>query len=262
MSTYPALEGRFPQVSNISFTVTPAKPPGQRCSDVNIGGQLIDLEREYKVATRDYMVRGKDGFTSLMLKEHGGTAESIVSDENGMLISMILRQYFLSLKVLGKWKHWSKSMGNHFGKIQDDLHEVHPVKEPSQVAQRVPAPALEDKIEDEKLESNGNTRKSLVGTAQKHNRNRSDLPARPAKSQKVKEEDAGFDSDSDDDEEPDMPAIIPSINTNIVRKVMRKWRRLAGIEGHAAVASKHEAFNCQWTKGIAPRLEGRIKFQH
>ncbi|KAK4626732.1 Trifunctional nucleotide phosphoesterase protein [Fulvia fulva] len=263
VSTYPALEGRFPQVSNISFTITPAMPSGQRCSDIRIGGETIDMERKYKVATRDYMVRGKDGFTSLMLKEHGGTAESIVSDENGMLISMILRQYFMSLKVLGKWKKWSTSMGNHFGKIQDDLHEVHPVKEPNQSAQPLRVPPIEDKLHDEKLESNGNTRKSLVGTAQKHTRNTSDLPARPAKSLKVGQADA--DSDSDDDEDADMPAIMPSINTehelNTVRKVMRKWRRLAGIEGHPDMAtSKHEAFSCHWTKGIAPRIEGRIKF--
>ncbi|EME46057.1 hypothetical protein DOTSEDRAFT_60757 [Dothistroma septosporum NZE10] len=265
VSTYPALEGRFPQVSNITFTITPAKPSGQRCSDVQIGGQPIDLEREYKVATRDYMARGKDGFSSLMLKEHGGAAESIVSDENGMLISMILRQYFMSLKVLGKWRNWSTSMAHHFGKIQDDLHEVHPVKEPNHLPQQATAPSNENKAEIEKVEPNGDARKSLVGTAQKHARNASDLPAWPAQSVRVQQEDTTFDSDSDDDEDSGMPATVPASSTErelrIVRKVMRRWRRSARIEGHADVAAnKHEAFDCHWTKGIAPRIEGRIKF--
>lgn len=81
VSKYPALEGRFPQVSGISFTFDPAKPEGERCSDVLIEGSAVELEREYKLATRDYMVRGKDGFTSLTLEEEGGPAKSYVITE-------------------------------------------------------------------------------------------------------------------------------------------------------------------------------------
>ena len=114
---YPALEGRFPQVSGIEFSFDPSKPVGQRCSEVRVARQPIDVENEYKVVTRDYMVRGKDGFTSLMLEEEGGTAKSIVSEENGSLISQILRQYFMSLKVLGKWEGFGpwprKALGRH-----------------------------------------------------------------------------------------------------------------------------------------------------
>ena len=42
---------------------------------------------------------------------------------------MMLRQYFLSLKVLGKWKHWGNSLGQHWDKIQTNLHDTHPIKE-------------------------------------------------------------------------------------------------------------------------------------
>jgi len=46
------------------------------------------------------MSRGKDGYGALSTEEG---AETIVDNENGVLITMVLRQYFLSLKVVGKW---------------------------------------------------------------------------------------------------------------------------------------------------------------
>ena len=100
---YPALEGRFPQVSGIKMLFDPSRPAGKRCMNVEIGGQPLVRDKEYMLCTREYMVRGKDGFTSLMLEEHGGHARSIVGDESGMLISSLLRQYFMSLKVIGEY---------------------------------------------------------------------------------------------------------------------------------------------------------------
>ena len=90
MGKYPALEGRFPQVFGITFTFDPSKPEGERCKNVRGGGKEIEMERGYEVVTRDYMVRGKDGFSSMMLEEEGGPAKSVVGDESGLLISMML----------------------------------------------------------------------------------------------------------------------------------------------------------------------------
>jgi len=59
VSNYPALEGRFPQVSNIRFEVDYSKPPHSRISNVTIGDEPLDMKREYKLATRGYMGRGK-----------------------------------------------------------------------------------------------------------------------------------------------------------------------------------------------------------
>ena len=86
-------------MSGIEFTFDAKKPEHSRCSAVYIAGKPVDPEREYKLVTRDYMVRGKDGFTSLVLEEDGGPAKSVVDEESGLLISSILRQYFMSLKV-------------------------------------------------------------------------------------------------------------------------------------------------------------------
>ncbi|KXT15712.1 hypothetical protein AC579_124 [Pseudocercospora musae] len=201
VKTYPALEGRFPQVSGIEFAFAASKEPGQRCSDIKIGGRPVDMDKEYTLATRDYMVRGKDGFTSLMLEGEGGSARSIVSEENGMLLSMMLRQYFMSLRVLGKWKLFGQGMSGHWGKMHGSLHKSHPVLEASPVADA--------------------------------------------------ESDA-VDSDSDDG--------VGARELHVMRKVMRKWCRLAGLEGKSEVgAAKGDDLAVAWTRGIAPRLDGRIK---
>lgn len=55
---YPALDGRFPQVSNISFTFDPSRDSHDRIVAVQLNGKPLDLEREYTLATREYMVKG------------------------------------------------------------------------------------------------------------------------------------------------------------------------------------------------------------
>ncbi|KAF7192848.1 Protein 5NUC [Pseudocercospora fuligena] len=266
VKTYPALEGRFPQVSGIEFAFDASKEPGKRCSDIKIGGKPVDMDKEYTLATRDYMVRGKDGFTSLMLEGEGGSAKSIVSDENGMLISMILRQYFMSLKVLGKWKLFGQGMSGHWGKIHGSLHKSHPVLDASPVAasavtkdEIAPAASVS---QDEQVHTNGEARESLVGRAQTHSRQPSDLAHRPSKSRKLQHEESNATAaDSDSEDEHDLPEDpVRERELHVMRKVMRKWCRLAGLHGKSEMcAQKGEDFAVAWTRGIAPRLEGRIK---
>jgi len=57
--------GRFPQVSGMTFTVDPTADAGARVSDVMIGGEPMDLDRVYSVATNDYMLAGGDGYGAL-----------------------------------------------------------------------------------------------------------------------------------------------------------------------------------------------------
>jgi 5'-nucleotidase len=98
----PALEGRFCQVSGIEFAYNPDRPSGQRVRWVKVAGEELRLDARYSIATRGYMARGKDGFESLDVANEG--VEEIISEEHGVLISMIIRQYFLSLKVISRWK--------------------------------------------------------------------------------------------------------------------------------------------------------------
>jgi len=60
--------GRFPHVSNLTMEVDPRRPSGSRVVSVQVGGQPIDDDRIYTVATNDFLLRGGDGYTSLGLR--------------------------------------------------------------------------------------------------------------------------------------------------------------------------------------------------
>ena len=94
MSLYPALEGRFPQVSNISFDLNPSRPPNSRLTSIRIGEEALNPTATYRLATRDYMARGKDGFVSLIATSAGGMAKEIVSADDGLRIYELVLRYF------------------------------------------------------------------------------------------------------------------------------------------------------------------------
>lgn len=246
---FPALEGRFPQVSNIQFAYNPKLPPGSRVLWTKIHGEPLDHDKSYTLATRGYMGRGKDGYDSLLVRSEGGDAEEIVSEENGILISMVLRQYFMSLKVLGKWARWSSSLHRHWGGVHDRLHAAGgKVHEPSPHTT--------------KQNSNGTNHAT-------NNNSNNDVP-------KAKTDVDGQLVDSDTDDEIDHhhhyndEESSPSSNVvrdpkgrsmHLARVYTRQWMDLTGIERRdvGMVGEKSSEWELpHWTRGIAPRVEGRI----
>jgi 5'-nucleotidase len=177
------------------------------------------------------MGRGKDGYTSLLIEEEGGTAVEIVSEENGVLISTILRQYFMSLKVLGRWKHWGASLDRKFTGIQTRL---------------------------QKDRSHGFTPASPTSPV---DRAKMAFPLPRAEKQK----DGGHETDSDDDDdavyadETSRPITFTEREAYVLRRAMAKWWRLAGLKGSARLCDEEGDAVVNWTTGIAPRVEGRIK---
>lgn len=81
VSAYPKLEGRFPQVSGISFAFDPLKPPYARIIPdlVQVADEWLDVKQNYSLCVKSYMRNGCDGFT--MFK----TAKTIVSRRNLLL---------------------------------------------------------------------------------------------------------------------------------------------------------------------------------
>jgi 5'-nucleotidase/UDP-sugar diphosphatase len=55
--------GRFPQVSGMSFTADLTKAPGERISDVMVGGAPIDLDKVYGVVSNNFVRNGGDGYS-------------------------------------------------------------------------------------------------------------------------------------------------------------------------------------------------------
>jgi 2',3'-cyclic-nucleotide 2'-phosphodiesterase (5'-nucleotidase family) len=79
--------GRFPQVSGMSFTYDPSKPPGSRIVAAEIGGQPVEASRVYQVATNDYVYGGGDGYEALAR----GTA--LIDPSGGTLLANIVMDY-------------------------------------------------------------------------------------------------------------------------------------------------------------------------
>lgn len=239
----PALEGRYPQVSNIEFKYDPSLPAGSRVLWARVNGDPLAPDKSYTMATRGYMGRGKDGYDSLLVQSEGGYCEEIVSEENGILISMILRQYFMSLKVLGKWTRWSPSLNRHWDGVNDRLH----------ARGRVRAPSSADSSGT--LQTNGNT-------------------PMPTMAEKTNVNGELVDSESEVEHAAASNSTIPSTPSSvkahaerelhIMRKFTRKWmdsaqirRRDVGMVGDVQAADLLP----HWTHGIAPKLEGRIVIQ-
>jgi 2',3'-cyclic-nucleotide 2'-phosphodiesterase (5'-nucleotidase family) len=261
VSNYPALEGRYPQVSNIEMEVDYSKKPGSRVLNVKIGEEPLDMGREYVLSTRGYMARGKDGYTSLLIEEEGGVAKEIVSEENGVLISTILRQYFMSLKVIGKWKLWGPSLDRTWGKMQQAIQHSHPVVEPKPPATKTVEALREKHISPDRSGSSHSSKSRSRSPSGRHTPG----GVHPEGFETPLDESAdefGSDDDEGDADKPTSPAVIKQEHElAIIRKVMKKWWRLAGLKGTPRICEElgEGEFQVNWTKAIAPRLEGRIK---
>ncbi|KAK6070522.1 5'-nucleotidase [Seiridium cupressi] len=235
VSQYPALEGRFPQVSNIKFTFDGSKPTGSRILKATIGDGPIDMEKKYVLVTRGYMGRGKDGFDSLLIQSEGGTAEEIVSEENGILISMMLRQYFLSLRVMGQWKNWGNAINRHWKTVTTKVSEKHPHFKPTPNA--TPVTPSASKGHDWESWSPKNIRSRRASVMRR-------------------EEESDSEDDEDVEAEKDVEAVDKELQ--IMRRVFGKWSRLAGVDCKAGDELHETDFEIGWTKAIAPKIEGRI----
>jgi 5'-nucleotidase len=269
VSTYPALEGRFPQVAGIVFEYDPQLPPNKRVLWTKVAGVELDKRRIYKLATRGYMGRGKDGFDSLLVKSEGGVAEEIVSEENGILISTLLRQYFLSMKILGRWRRMI-SLHGHWDGIKSKLHEVHCVKQSSHPKKKQYKERVLGPHDDSTSLHNASPRELAEGGKLVY----------PKELRETAEGEEMVDSDSDgsvvlDDHETcacDHPLMSSDAGDatmtheesdrlyHIARTYGKYWMELAGVKRHdVGLVDEHEGDRVpSWTKGIAPRVEGRI----
>lgn len=77
-------DGGFPQVSGMSFTFDPALAEGEQVIEATVGGEPIDPESTYTLATNNFVSGGGDGYTML-------TDETVlVPAEQGALLSALI----------------------------------------------------------------------------------------------------------------------------------------------------------------------------
>lgn len=80
---FPNEDGGFPQVGGVRFDINTSNPAGSRVENVYIGGQPLDLTREYRLAVGDFMGGGGDGYTMIaaapMVGEFMDVREAIIA---------------------------------------------------------------------------------------------------------------------------------------------------------------------------------------
>merc|ERR1712066_673459 len=96
VSQYPRLEGRFAQVSGMTFTFDAALPGGQRVLEptVKIGAAPLDRQKKYTMVTKDYLRNGKDGYD--VIKE----AICLADGEQAGILPTIVRDHFAEISSL------------------------------------------------------------------------------------------------------------------------------------------------------------------
>ncbi|EEQ34333.1 hypothetical protein McanMca71_007939 [Microsporum canis] len=264
VSELPALEGRFPQVSNIKFAFSVSRAPGSRVMWAKVNDEDVEEDKLYTVSTRGYMARGKDGFASLLVKSEGGEAEEIVSEEDGLLISTILRQFFLSNKILGKWSRLSRSLNRHFIDIHKKLksEELTPppssttsavdlstgssfryVSKPS-IAQATNPVAAAAMMNQQQISTISPYRNDIDPPLDSESDSHSEFLSRPRNYVT-----AGAASPDDADHKE-----------LVARRVLQKWRRRIGVDPNRVKTVEQGGIDQlpPWTHAIAPVVDGRI----
>jgi 2',3'-cyclic-nucleotide 2'-phosphodiesterase (5'-nucleotidase family) len=84
------MEGRFLQMSGVTFAFDPTKPAGSRIvsDSVKVQDEELKLEKLYVVATSDYIAAGKDGFNCIE------GCKELIDHENAPLLKDIVLDFF------------------------------------------------------------------------------------------------------------------------------------------------------------------------
>ncbi|MGZ3494736.1 MAG: bifunctional metallophosphatase/5'-nucleotidase [Thermodesulfobacteriota bacterium] len=103
-------EGRFPQVSGLTFKYSSSQKRGSRIEAVFIVGKPIDPGREYIVATNDFLAAGGDGYRSFEeatrsskdFSVTGGTmkGERVVYSDSGRWLRDVVVEYIKEKKKI------------------------------------------------------------------------------------------------------------------------------------------------------------------
>ena len=96
VSLYPRHEGRFLQISGIRFKFDPSKPSGSRVDpkfvEIVEHNELLNLEKDYRLATITYLKLGKEGYDVL------ADCHEIVDEENLPDLFSVIVNHFKSIE--------------------------------------------------------------------------------------------------------------------------------------------------------------------
>jgi len=87
--------GRFPQISGMKIIYDPVAPKGSRIRELLIEGRPVDPEREYRVATNDFMAAGGDGYKAF--------GEAIRSSKDFEIVGGMMKGERVIYSDSGRW---------------------------------------------------------------------------------------------------------------------------------------------------------------
>jgi len=95
VSQWPKKEGRFPCMSNLTFTFDGNKPAGERVEreGITVGGEPLDLEKEYKVAGLDFALKGKEGYDAFL------RGRVVMDEEQATPLGTLMRNHLACLRM-------------------------------------------------------------------------------------------------------------------------------------------------------------------
>ena len=215
--------------------------------------------------------------------------EEIVCEENGILISAILRQYLMGLRTVGQWKKLARCWSDVADKCACPMAArkagrlcagssssactrtmAHTPCRPRTWKQFLPMrkgldsdPGTESDDDDDILEQ-GDEGIMMMKTRTK---------MKMKKKKKKGVEDKGDDDEDDDDEDHKMKDEnkiddAAEIEENLermdwelllIRKFFGRWADKAGVRREVCDPDRSEAERIDWTRVVAPVVEGRIK---
>jgi 2',3'-cyclic-nucleotide 2'-phosphodiesterase (5'-nucleotidase family) len=88
-------EGRFPQVSGLTFKYSPSEPKGSRVKEVFVADQPVSLNRDYTVATNDFLAAGGDDFKTF--------GEAVKSSRDFAVIGGMMKGEKVVYSDSGRW---------------------------------------------------------------------------------------------------------------------------------------------------------------
>jgi 5'-nucleotidase / UDP-sugar diphosphatase len=94
-------QGRFMQVSGMTLVYDPKAERGKRVIEIKVGGQPLDPNKTYKVATNEYVAAGGDGF-EVLKKGKSMIDESAAKLMASQVIDYIAAKGTVSPKVEGR----------------------------------------------------------------------------------------------------------------------------------------------------------------
>ena len=117
VSQYPKLEGRFPQIAGMCFAFDPNKAPYNRVDikSIKVDGKDLDLQKVYKLATKEFIAQGKDGYDVLQECEVWRSTEECIP------LIQAVQEYFQALKLIQIEKNKQQCL-NNYGRRQSIIN--------------------------------------------------------------------------------------------------------------------------------------------